>query len=109
MEQIKFEDFKKLDIRIGKVVSAERIPNSDKLLKLVFGFGDHERQVIAGIAEIVGNPVDLIGKEMPVLINLEPRVLRGEESNGMILAVNVDGRPVLLSPEKEVPSGSPIT
>jgi len=109
MEEIPFSDFKKLDIRIGKVISAEKVENTDKLVKLVFDMGDHERQVVAGIAEIVEDPAELIGKEMPVLINLKPRMLKGEESNGMILAVNVDGRPTLMSPEKQVPPGSPIT
>jgi len=114
---ISFEDFKKLDIRIGKIISAERIPDADKLLKLVFDIGDHERQarldsdepstrqVIAGIAEYY-NSEDLIGKEMPVLVNLEPRKLRGFDSNGMILAVGADDKPVLLYPEEEVPPGS---
>jgi len=109
MEQIKFEDFKKLDIRIGKIVSAERVPDTDKLIKLVLDMGDHERCVVAGIAAVVENVSELISKELPVLVNLEPRTLRGEESNGMILAVNVDGKPVLLSPGEEVPPGSPIT
>ncbi|KKW17170.1 MAG: Methionine-tRNA ligase [Parcubacteria group bacterium GW2011_GWA1_50_14] len=116
---ISFEDFKKLDIRIGKIISAERIPDADKLLKLVFDIGDHERQarldsdepstrqVIAGIAEYY-NPEDLIGKEMPVLVNLEPRKLRGFDSNGMILAVGADDKPVLLYPEEEVPPGSVV-
>ncbi len=109
MEQIKFEDFKKLDIRIGKIISAERMPDSDKLVRLVFDMGDSTRQVVAGIAGIIEDANDLVGREVPVLINLEPRTLRGEKSDGMILAVNVDGKPVLLSPEEEVPPGSSIT
>src|SRR3989344_478951 len=104
---ISFEDFKKLDIRIGKVISAEKVRDSDKLIKLVFDMRDHERQVVAGIAGSY-NAEDLVGREMPVLVNLEPRTLRGFESNGMILAVDVDGRPVILFPEKEVPPGSVI-
>ena len=104
---ISFEDFKKLDIRIGKVISAEKVPDADKLIKLVFDMGDHERQVVAGIAGSY-NAEDLVGREMPVLVNLEPRTLRCFESNGMILAVDVDGRPVILFPEKEVPPGSVI-
>jgi tRNA-binding EMAP/Myf-like protein len=64
---------------------------------------------VAGIADIVADAADLVGKEMLVLVNLEPRILRGEESNGMILAVNVGGKPVLLTPEEEVPPGSPVT
>ena len=104
---ISFEDFKKLDIRIGKVISAERVPDSDKLIKLIFDMGDHERQVVAGIAEVY-EPDNLIGKEMLVLVNLEPRNLKGFDSNGMILAASTDGGPVLICPEREVPPGSVV-
>lgn len=104
---ISFEDFKKLDIRIGTVVSAERVAGADKLLKLVFDMGDEERQVVAGIAEHY-KPKELVGKQMPVLTNLEPRELRGEMSNGMILAADADGKPVILSPAEEVPPGSVV-
>ena len=103
---ITFDDFKKLEIKIGKVVSAEKIPEADKLIRLVIDLGAERRQIIAGIAEIIDNPEKLVGKEMPVLVNLEPRKLRGYESQGMILAADVEGRPVLLHPENEVPPGS---
>lgn len=102
---ISFEDFKKLDIRIGKVISAEKVPDADKLIKIIFDMGDHERQVVAGIAENY-NAEDLIGREMVVLVNLEPRNLKGFDSNGMILAAGTDGGPVIICPEKEVPPGS---
>ena len=102
---ITFEDFKKLDIRIGKVLTAEKIEGTDKLLKLEVDFSDEKRQIVSGIAEFY-QPEDLIGKEFPFVINLEPRVLRGVESNGMIMAVSVDGRAVLLEPKEEVPPGS---
>jgi len=102
---ISFEDFKKLDIRIGKIISAEKIEGADKLLKLVFDMGDEERQVVAGIAEQY-EPETLVGREMPVLVNLEPRELRGVESQGMILAASDGGRPVILCPDEEVSPGS---
>ncbi len=102
---ISHEDFKKLDIRIGKILSAERIENSDKLLKLEVDFGDEKRQIVAGIAQYFA-PESLIGKEAPFVVNMEPRVLRGVESAGMILAASVDGRAVLLHPGEEVPPGS---
>jgi len=102
---IPFEDFKKLDIRVGKVISAEKVQGADKLVKLVFDMGDEERQVVAGIAEHY-EPEELIGKQMPVLTNLEPRELKGEMSNGMILAADADGKPVILGPAEEVPPGS---
>ncbi len=102
---ITFEDFKKLDIRIGRVLSAEKIEGTDKLIKLEIDFGTEKRQLIAGMAEFF-EPKHFIGKEIPVLVNLEPRTFKGTESQGMILAVDVDGAPVLLCPEKEVPPGS---
>jgi len=103
---ITYDDFKKLDIRIGKVKSAEKVDNADKLLKLVFDFGDEERQIMAGIAEFVEDPETLVGKEMPVLVNLEPKVLRGHESQGMILAASFEDVPTLLHPAEDVPPGS---
>jgi methionine--tRNA ligase beta chain len=102
-----FDDFKKLDIRIGKILSAEKIKGTDKLMKLEVDFGAEKRQIVAGIAEFF-TPDHLIGKEIPVLMNLEPRSIRGIESQGMILAIDVEGKPVLLHPEKEVPPGSVI-
>lgn len=102
---ITFEDFKKLDIKIGKIISAEKIEGADKLLKLEIDFGVEKRQIIAGIAEVY-SPEQVIGKEIPVLINLEPRKIRGIESQGMILAVDVNNKPILLHPEREIPPGS---
>ena len=104
---IDFKDWSKLEIRIGKTVEAEKIENSDKLIKLQVDLGKEKRQIVAGIAEFF-EVKDLIGKEIPILVNLEPRKLRGVESQGMILAADVDGKPVLLHPEKEVPAGSKI-
>lgn len=106
-EMITFEDFEKLDIRIGKVVSAERIPETEKLIKLEVDLGEETRQLVAGIAGFVKLD-SLVGKELPVLVNLAPRKLRGVESQGMILAVDVNGEPVLLHPERGVPPGSTV-
>lgn len=108
------DDFKKLEIKIGKVISAEKIEGSDKLLKLMFDFGTEHgstelttrRQIIAGIAESYPDFESLVGKEMPVIVNLEPRTLRGHESQGMILAASSEDGAVILNPEKEVPPGS---
>lgn len=105
---ITFDDFKKLDIKIGKILSAENVQGTDKLIKLEIYFGAEEkRQLVAGLADMY-NPSSLIGKEIPVLINLEPRKIRGIESQGMVLAIDVEGKPVLLYPDKEVPPGSKI-
>ncbi len=124
METISFEDFKKLDIRIGKIISAERVEGSDKLLKLEVDFGQEpmnlsvmgdespkehnlpiKRRIIAGIAQFYA-PEALIGKECPFAYNLAPRVLKGMESQGMILCPSNENGPVLLHPDKEVPPGS---
>jgi methionine--tRNA ligase beta chain len=102
---ITYDDFKKLDIRIGTIVSAESVIGTDKLLKLEIDFGTEKRQIVAGIAETY-QPDHLIGKDIPVLLNLEPRNIRGVESQGMILAADADGKPVLLHPDRQVPSGS---
>jgi tRNA-binding protein len=104
---INFDDFKKLEIRIGKILSAEKVEGTDKLLKLEIDFGMEKRQIVAGIAETY-QPEQLIGKEVPVLMNLEPRTIRGVESQGMILAASVDGKPRLLHPDEEVPPGCEI-
>lgn len=103
---IPFDDFKKLDLRIAKILKAERIENSEKLLKLMVTIGDEERQIIAGIGKI-HEPESLVGREIAVVVNLEPRQLMGFESQGMLLAAD-DGGPVLLVPEREVPPGSII-
>ncbi|MDP9249439.1 MAG: methionine--tRNA ligase subunit beta [bacterium] len=103
---ITFEDFQKLDIRIGKIISAERVPDSDKLLRLVCDLGSEERQILAGIAEFFPDFSALIGKQIPLIVNLEPRKMRGLMSEGMMLAADTEGRPVLLHPEAEVPPGS---
>lgn len=103
---INIEDFRKLEIRIGKIKSAEKVANADKLLKLIIDLGTEDRQILAGIAEYYTDMSSLVGREVPVLVNLEPRVMRGEESQGMVLCADADGRPVLLHPESEVPPGS---
>ena len=103
---ISFEDFKKVEIKIGTIVSAEKIDGADKLLKLMINLGNPEpTQILAGIAQFY-DPATLVGKQLPVVVNLEPRVLKGYSSNGMILAADGNGQPIILHPEKEVPPGS---
>jgi len=104
---ITFDDFKKLEIRIGKILSAEKVEGTDKLLKMEIDFGLEKRQIVAGIAETY-RPDQIIGREVPVLTNLEPRSIRGVESQGMILAASVDGKPFLLHPDSDVPPGSVV-
>ena len=103
---VTMEDFNKLDIRIGKVLSVEKIQGADRLLKFRFDVGDEHRDILAGMAEFFSDLAALEGTEMPLLLNIEPKTLRGHTSQGMIIAADVDGRPVLLHPEREVAPGS---
>ena len=104
---ISLEDFQKLDLRVGKILKAERVEGSEKLLKLEIDLGSATRQIIAGIGKFY-EPEKLVGREIPIVANLEPRTLMGLESQGMLLAADKAGEPVLLSPDQEVPSGSII-
>lgn len=104
---IDINEFAKLDLRIGKIETAERIEGSKKLIKLDVDVGTEKRQMVAGIAEDY-DPENLIGALVPVLVNMKPAKLMGVESRGMILAVEVNGKPILLHPDKDVPAGSRI-
>jgi len=105
---IMFEDFQKLDFRIGTVEKAEKVEGADKLLKLTVNIGDEKRELAAGIAEQY-SPEDIEGKQIIVLANLESKTIRGIESKGMILAAVDDGKPVILQPEKKVPEGTKVS
>ena len=107
MGTISLKDFQNIDIRIGKVLHAEKVEGTQKLIRLEIDFGTETRQVVTGMAEFF-EPSYFIGKEIPVIVNLETKVVKGIESQGMILAVDGEGHPVLLHPEKEVPPGSMV-
>jgi len=107
MENINFEEFQKIDLRIAKVISAEKVKDSEKLLKLEIDIGKEKRQIIAGISKFY-EPKELIGREIVVVVNLEPRTLMGLESQGMVLAASDEGRSILLKPDKEVLPGTKI-
>jgi len=102
-----FDDFQKLDIRIGTVIEAEKVPNSFKLLRLVIDFGDFKRQVIAGIATKY-SPEHLQGKQIPVIVNLAPRKIAGLVSQGMIMAVGDTDVEALLFPTEVVKEGASV-
>jgi len=107
MDEITYDDFIKLDLRIGLVEDVEKVPKADKLLKLTVDIGTEKRTLVAGLAEYY-KAEDLIGKKIVVLANLQPRKLRGVESQGMLLAAE-DGKLVaFLTPEKDVTPGSKI-
>lgn len=105
---ISFEEFKKVQIKIAKIVSAQKVEGSDKLLQLQVDLGESQRQIIAGIGKAY-DPEKLIGTEIAIIANLAPRSLMGLESQGMLLAAtNSDGLPMLLRPEQEVPPGTEV-
>jgi methionine--tRNA ligase beta chain len=117
-EIIKIEDFKKIDIVVGKILSVEKIPDTDKLLKLSVDLGPAPelagkekqrdiRQIVSGIALYFPDCSVLVGKRCMFVANLEPRVIREVESQGMILAVSTsDGKFSLLEPNDEIPAGA---
>jgi len=103
-----YEDFSKLDIRIGTIVSAEKVEKSDKLIKFLIDLGEEKRTIVGGFAPGYPDATVLVGTQMPVLVNLEPRTLMGIESQGMVLAATKDDLPVALHPDREVLPGSKI-
>lgn len=105
---ISFDDFKKAEIRVAKVIEVEDLEKSDHLLRLHIDLGDEQRWIVSGIKQFYGKD-ELLGREIIVVANLEPRVIFGFESKGMLLAANESGKPVLLSPDKEVAPGTKIT
>jgi|GraSoiStandDraft_30_1057271.scaffolds.fasta_scaffold242694_2 methionyl-tRNA synthetase len=104
---ISIDTFAQIDLRVGQVVRAERVPNADKLLRLEVDLAEAEpRQLLAGIAEWYA-PEGLVGQKILVVANLQPRRMRGLESRGMLLAASADdGRPLLATVPPETPNGS---
>ena len=105
--KITYEQFSKLEIRIAKILHAEKVEGSDKLLRLEIDLGTEKRQLVAGLAQQY-TPEEIIGKQIPVIANLEMRKIRGIENNGMILAADDNGKPVILQPQREVPNGAKV-
>lgn len=107
-EEVSIEEFQKIDLRVGKIISAEKIENADKLLKLLVDLGNEKRTLIAGIAKSY-KPEELINKNVVVLANLKPKVIRGVESKGMLLAaIDKNENPILLTVDKDVEVGAKI-
>jgi methionyl-tRNA synthetase len=109
---ITYDDFAKLDLRVAKVVEVREHPNADKLVCLTIDLGGEQRQIIAGIKAYYA-PEALLGKQIVVVANLEPRKMRGMDSNGMLLAASYGDaetrQVVVLTTDKEVPPGSSIS
>ncbi len=107
--KITIDDFAKVELRVGVVKSAEKVQGADKLLKVMVDIGDEVRQVLAGIA-LAYAPEELVGRKVVVVTNLAPRKMRGQESNGMLLAASdgADGKPVLVTFAEEIPAGAKV-
>jgi len=104
---IPYTDFQKLELRVAEIISAVAHPNADKLIVLKVRVGDHEKQIIAGI-KLHYAPETLVGKKVIVVDNLEPAVIRGETSEGMLLAASDDTMLTLVVPEKDIPTGAKV-
>ena len=109
---ISFDDFLRLDLRAATILEARDHPNADKLTCLKIDIGGEQRQIVAGIRGHYA-PEELLGRQIVVVVNLEPRKMRGEESQGMLLAAvygeGEEQRVVVLTPDKEVPPGAPVS
>jgi len=106
---ITFEDFEKMDIRVGSILNAEKVQGADKLLKLTVNTGVDTRTVVSGIAKYY-KPEEIIGKQVCLLVNLAPRKLRGIESQGMILmAEDKSGKLYFVNPDEKVEEGSGVS
>ena len=108
VDEISFDEFQKLDLRIGKIVEATQVPNSKKLIRIIVDFGSEKRQAVAGLLKYY-QPGELVGKKYVFLMNLQRRMLAGIESQCMILAAeDSEGKVTVLIPEKDVVEGSKI-
>lgn len=106
---ISYDDFAKLEIKIGTITAVEVVPAADRLLKLTVDVGEETpRQIVSGIREYFSDIETLVGKQCPFLTNLEPRTIRGLESQGMILATGTDEVFALLHPSETLPPGALI-
>lgn len=107
MEQVTFDEFKRMDLRVGQVLKAEKVEGTQKLVKLEVDIGMENRQMVAGVAELYP-PETLIGKRIIVVANLKPARIRGIESQGMLLAADLEGKPIVPFFKEDVPAGTKV-
>jgi methionyl-tRNA synthetase len=107
-EKISFNDFMKLDLRTAKIIEVEDVEGKDKLFKLTIEVGSEKRTLVAGLKEYYSKE-EMLGKTIIIVANLEPKKLAGILSEGMLLAAEEEGKVVLLTTDKEIPSGSKIS
>lgn len=111
MDTISIDQFRALDLRVAKIVSAERVEGTDRLLKLGLDLGNEQRTIVSGIANF-RTPEELVGRSIVIVANLEPAKIRGVQSQGMLLAAggHAEGEPfALLSPDIQVPPGTTVS
>ncbi len=110
IDTITFDDFAKIDLRVARVLEARPHPNADKLLVLQIDLGDEQRQIVAGLRGYY-EPEALVGKQIVVVKNLSPRTMRGETSQGMLLAASTEDRSqvILLTPMTDIPPGAKVS
>lgn len=106
--RISIDEFSKIEVSVGTVRSAERVPETDKLLRLMIDFGEESgpRQIVSGINAYVPDPASLVGRQLAFVTNLEPRTIKGLESDGMLFAVGEGDTFAFLSPDRSVPPGT---
>mgnify|MGYP001547479209 CR=1 FL=1 len=106
--RISIDEFSKIEVKVGTVKAAERVPETDKLIKCSVDFGEEggPRTIVSGIAAYVPEPESLVGRQLAYVTNLEPRIIKGVESNGMLFAVGEGESFAFLAPSKEVPPGT---
>jgi len=107
MSIISYDDFTKLDIRVAKIISTEKIPGKTRIIKGTIDLGEEKRDVIIGGAEFY-EPEDMVGRQVIVIINLEPKKMAGVVSNAMLLAADVNNKPYWLTINEDVPLGTQI-
>ena len=106
--RITIEEFSKIEVKVGTVRAAERVPETDKLLKCLVDFGEESgaRTIVSGIAAYVSDPAALVGRQLAYVTNLLPRTIKGVESNGMLFAVGEGDSFAFLAPDRPVPPGT---
>jgi methionyl-tRNA synthetase len=107
MDIVSFEEFKRMDLRVGEILKAERVPGTDKLLKLEVDIGTEKRTMVAGVADVY-SPEELAGKKLVVIVNLQPARIRGIESQAMLLAAEIGGKATIPFFDRDVPAGAKV-
>ncbi|MGQ0794705.1 MAG: tRNA-binding protein [Nitrosopumilaceae archaeon] len=107
MTNVTYDDFAKLDLRIAKIITTEKIPGKSRIIKGIIDLGDEKREVVIGGAEYY-QPEELVGTTVVVIANLEPRKIAGFESKAMLLAADVNDKPFWLTVKEDVPLGTKI-